>query len=326
MVRLLAYTPAWKWWRTAQWTALAATVLLIVALIVQPAMGLFILWNVLIPLVPASLLLNPLIWRNVCPLATLNLITNSSKMQRRLTARWIPLATVAGIFLLVALVPARRFLFNQNGIALALTVIAVGGIAVAAGALAQVKAGFCNALCPVLPVERLYGQHPIIDVGNARCSPCTACTAGGCVDVNPAKSVSAGLGRSMTTDAWLKKPLGIFVAAFPGFVIGYYTTPDGPLASAAFVYGWILLWSLASYVVTLALVELFLLEAAQITTLLAAAAAGLYYWFASRAIPTAFGLPAAAITTMRIVTLSFIALWLWRGLGAIASQSRRVAR
>ena len=31
------------------------------------------------------------------------------------------------------------------------------------------KAGFCNALCPILPVERLYGQAPLVAAGNPRC-------------------------------------------------------------------------------------------------------------------------------------------------------------
>ena len=49
--------------------------------------------------------------------------------------------------------------------------VAVGALVL--GLLYDAKAGFCNAMCPVLPVERLYCQSPLIDVPNPRCVPCT---------------------------------------------------------------------------------------------------------------------------------------------------------
>ena len=55
------------------------------------------------------------------------------------------------------LVPARRFLCNEHGIALAVVVISVAVAALAFGAVFDFKAGFCNAICPGLPVEKLYG-------------------------------------------------------------------------------------------------------------------------------------------------------------------------
>ncbi|MEE8267601.1 MAG: hypothetical protein V3R97_01680, partial [Gemmatimonadales bacterium] len=56
-------------WKTAQAVGVAATAVLVAALFVKPDLALFVMWNVLIPLVPISLMVSPLIWRNVCPLA-----------------------------------------------------------------------------------------------------------------------------------------------------------------------------------------------------------------------------------------------------------------
>ena len=46
-------------WKTAQAIGALATAVLLVGLVAQPEVGLFILWNVLIPPVPISLLLSP---------------------------------------------------------------------------------------------------------------------------------------------------------------------------------------------------------------------------------------------------------------------------
>ena len=60
-------------WGAARLMALAATVILITALVVRPEVAQRVLWNVLIPLLPASFLITPALWRGICPLATLNM-------------------------------------------------------------------------------------------------------------------------------------------------------------------------------------------------------------------------------------------------------------
>ena len=125
----LARSPSAGLWQVAQWAALVATLMLIVGLLTVPERSIAVLWYLLIPLVPASLLVSPALWRNVCPLATLNLLTNRSGGSRVLTTALLPAATTAGIVLLVVLVPARRVVFNVNGAALAATIsaVALGG-------------------------------------------------------------------------------------------------------------------------------------------------------------------------------------------------------
>lgn len=301
-------------WAVAQVAGVAATVLLLAGLVLRPEPSLAVLWNVLIPLVPASLLVSPAIWRNVCPLATLNVLGNRQAGRRTLTRSMLAPAGLVGIVLLAVLVPARRVVFNTDGVALAATVAAVAVAGLVLGMFFELKAGFCNSICPVLPVERLYGQHPLWRVGNPRCAPCSACTSAGCIDIAPSRSIPQTLGNGRATRAWLRRGYGVFAASFPGFVAGYFLTQDGPAGSAGGVYLTVGAWSLGSYLATTLAVYVLDLSAPIATALLAAIAAGLYYWFASATVVAELGMPGAATVIIRVVALGLVLAWSWRAL------------
>jgi hypothetical protein len=296
--------------------------ILLAVLVARPDLGLTILWNVLIPLVPASLLIAPMLWRNVCPLATLNMAPSRIGRGRHISNGAVLRAGSVGIVLLWVLVPARRFLFNTDGPILAATVAAVAVLALAGGYLFDAKAGFCNSICPVLPVERLYGQSPLVDLTNPRCVPCTNCTSRGCIDLSPSHAVPMTLGASRDSARWLLNPYGVFAASFPGFVFGYFTIADGPLSTAGTVYAHIGVRALVSYAAVAALTILFRLGAAQTMIVLGGLAAGLYYWFASPAIVTALELPDVVAHVMRLVTLALVAGW---GARALVGGSRQAS-
>jgi hypothetical protein len=299
-------------WRTAAAVALGATALLLVALVRWPEIALTILWDMVIPLVPASLLVSPSLWRNVCPLATLNTVTNGVRTRRLLHARTSAGAGAVGIALLLLLVPARRFLFNVDGPALAVTIAAVGALALTLGAFFDLKAGFCNALCPVLPVERLYGQRPLLALSNWRCRPCTLCTQVGCLDLAPTKSMAQILGPSRRSRAWLFTPYGAFAAAFPGFIVGYYTTADGALVTALAVYTHVALWMVASYALVWVVAGATKLSAARLVPGLAATAAGVYYWYAAPIMAEALSVATVGTLSIRVAALALVAVWLTR--------------
>jgi hypothetical protein len=280
-------------------------------LVVVPEPSLELLWNVVIPLVPASLLVAPALWRNVCPLATLNLLANR-RAGRRLGPPTTSHLWAIGILLLLILVPARRFLFNTNGPALATTVIAVALGALLLGWVFSIKAGFCNTICPVLPVERLYGQAPLLSVGNPRCPSCSLCTPVACLDLTPTRSISQVLGPRHRSRWWFLSGYGIFAAAFPGFVIGYNTVADGPLGTAFPVYGHIGTWMAASFAVAVVAIVAFRLSAARTMIGLAGVAAGIYYWYGSRTIAEALGLGQTGATLLRTMFLGLVAVWVGR--------------
>ena len=297
---------AQRFWTWAQWIGLAATATLLAGLVLRPEATLTVLWDLVIPVLPATFLVAPALWRNVCPLATLNMLSNGLASRRRLVTGVAPWASVVGIALLVVLVPARHFLFNTNGPALAVIIVAVALVAFALGAFFDAKAGFCNAICPVLPVERLYGQRPLLDVDNARCSPCTTCAARGCLDLSATKSVAQTLGPARRTSAWLATPFGAFAAAFPGFVVGYFTVTDGPISQAGAIYGNVVAWMAASWIATALVVTVFRVGFQRALLALGGGSLGLYYWFAAPVIVGATGGGDAAVTTIRALAAILI--------------------
>ncbi len=299
-------------WQSAQFVGVIVTVILIVGFIVLPEVALPTLWNVLIPILPASFLVAPSLWRSVCPLATLNLLPNRWMGRRALPRRAIRAVNTVGIVLLVVLVPARRFLFNENGIALATVVIAVAATALLLGMIFDAKAGFCNAICPVLPVEKLYGQHPFVHVGNPHCELCLLCTPKGCLDVAPTKAAMQALGPARNSAAWLTTAFGVFAAVFPGFIVGYFTTTDGPLSAAPSVYLNVALWAIGSYLLVFALVWLLRLRAELVLPVLAAVSVGLYYWFAAPAVAATLGIAPAGTVLIQSAAFVLVVAWLWR--------------
>jgi len=307
---VIAPTPtAARLWIAAQWAGVVLTLALLAGLVVRPELSLNILWNILIPLVPASLLVAPTLWRNVCPLATLNLVSNRAGSVGKLGNGWLPRAGLIGMLLLAVLVPARRFVFNADGTILAVTIAAVAVLALGSGLLFDAKAGFCNSICPVLPVERLYGQSPLVRLSNPRCTPCTMCTSKGCIDLAPHHSIALTLGEARGSSRWLLQGYGAFAAAFPGFIIGYGTLANGPLSAAGGVYLHIAMWCLGSYLVVAALAMVLRLSSAVAMVVLAAAAAGLYYWYAATAISAAFDLPFEGMLAIRVVAFALVSVW-----------------
>ncbi len=313
-------------WRTAQVLGVVVTVVLIIGLFLQPDLALGVLWNVLIPLLPLTFLITPALWRGMCPLATLNTLPNGLLGERVLPARVLPSVGLVGVVLLFVLVPARRFLFNEHGAALAIVILGVAVIALVLGALFGLKAGFCNAICPVLPVEKLYGQHPFVTLSNPHCTSCVLCTPKGCLDLVPTKAAIQAIGRSHRSPAWLITPYGIFAAAFPGFVLGYFMVTDSSVSMAPWIYLTVLLWAGSSYLLVAFIVWIQKARARRVLPFLAAAAVGFYYWFVAPSVASTLGFSEVGILLLRTMTLALVGVWLWRAMRRVFYPSQGAAR
>lgn len=313
---LVAVSPLWS---IARWLGVALLVVMLAAATQWPTATLNLLWNNVIPLLPAVFLLNPMIWRNVCPLATLNEITGNRNQRSAFPTTILLGFWSGGIVLLLVLVPARRFIFNEHAVPFAATVLAVGAIAIGLGSLVSRRGGFCNALCPVLPVEKLYGQSPLIAVGSARCPNCNHCTISGCIDLAGKRSArqSVRAGRGL---AWMLNPFGLFVAAFPGFVVGYYLTSNTTLSNASSVYLTVGAWSMGSLLAVAAVVGGFRLDSMRVLPVLGGVTFGLYYWFGAPGLATAYHLPGVGATIIRVAMLGLVAVWL---IGALRVRPAR---
>ena len=289
------------------------TLALIASLIVQPSLTLHILWDMVIPLLPAVFLVNPMLWRNMCPLATLNSFTGVRAGTRVLGARTTRAAWALGIILLIAMVPARRFLFNTNGPALAITIVGVALVAVLAGLIVSRRGGFCNALCPVLPVEKLYGQLPLLEVGNPRCADCSLCTTSGCIDLASTKTVVQTIGPARRGVGWLRTSFGAFAAAFPGFIIGYFAVTNGDLSTAPLVYADVLGCAAASYIIVACITVVGNVSAKVMVPVLGGLAFLFYYWFAAPGLGKAYGVPDVGPVVIRAAAVSLLTIWAWQG-------------
>ncbi len=313
--QLLVRSPrAARLWALARWSAFGAVPLLLFWLLVRPEPALLVLWYVVIPILPASFLITTALWRGICPLATLNELGNRLGRQRAPSPRLLLALSVGGLVLFHLMVPARHFGFNQNGPLLAGTVAAVGGLALLLGALFPVRSAFCNALCPVLPVELLYGQAPLLKIDRGRCASCTVCTPRGCLDLAEQKALPQLLGPARRSTRWLLTPYGAFFAGLPGFIIGYNRVSDGPLAQAAQVYATTLGWSLASALAIAVLVLVLQLQARLALPIIAALAGGLYYWYAGPSIARELATAAGVGTGIRVLGIGVVGAWLVRTL------------
>ena len=317
-------------WHWAQVLALAAGMFIWGALIFKPSLGLHLLWNVLIPVAPALFVVAPGVWRNLCPLGTLSLAPAhlGLSQDKPLSRAWRGRLYLGAVLLLLVVVPLRRAFLDTNGPVLAAVLCAVGLLAIGLGFVFNWKSGWCSSLCPVYPVELLYGSRPLVSVDNAHCPRCTQCVAPcseSAVARTPASAVTTTLGRRVGI---------VLTGSFPGFIFGWFQLPT--------YRGWEGLHHLpttyaipfSTAVLTLALYLLLRSTWPKherlIARVFAAAAVTTYYWFR---LPPVFGigdptaamivdlsprLPSFAATVLRIFELVALS-WLILG----RTQTRR---
>lgn len=227
---------SWPTWASRQvWDVIRVVSVLVslgvvVALVFLPELMLDVVWGMVVPLVPITLLIIPGLWRNVCPLAAL------SQLPRRLDrrARWAAPSSVmlpAGMVLLLALVTARKVWFDHSGPATAGLIVTAVIVALLSGLIFRGKSGWCTGLCPLLPVERLYGQAPWIRLGDTNCSNCVSCTRH-CPDRAPGVAALTELVSGTTGGERRARLRRRFAAVFPGFVAGYFLVPSVPVVTA----------------------------------------------------------------------------------------------
>jgi ferredoxin len=311
-------------WGKVQALVWAVGALILVTLVVAPRIGLHAVWNVLIPLAPALFAIAPGLWRNICPLGTTSQLPRhfGVSLARPLPERWQRAFQTIALALLLLVVPLRHVSFNQDASATLTALVVLGGLALTAGFLFEGKSGWCAGLCPVHPVEKLYGQEPAFSVSNAHCDECARCTAI-CPDSTRAiHPLEVGKG------AWQRASGALLVGGFPGYVWGWFQVRDhGPGAGWEHLAGAYLL-PFAAMAVSLAAYVLLVRSCARetrpsIDRAFAAAAISTYYWFR---LPALIGygrfpgdgmlvdltdrLPASAILPIQLGAVSFWAMWL----------------
>jgi nitrite reductase (NADH) large subunit len=302
-------------WRGVQIVSVICFLALCTTLLIAPASGLFAFWNLIVPVLPALFLLAPGLWRNICPLAASN---QASRLLRITSGRRAPAWLTTHGYLIsavafVAIVTSRKVLFNSAATALAALLLSVIGLAFTGGLLFKGKSGWCSSICPLLPVQRLYGQTPFVLVPNSHCRPCVGCTKN-CYDFNPPVAYQADL---RDDDPGWSGPRKLFAGAFPGLVLGYFSIPAPPAITVQQLYlrfGLFLLASAGSFFVLDAVLRG---RSAMLAAAYGAGALILFYYYQAvpitRSIERMTGADVhLAVWPLRAGVLVLGLIWLWR--------------
>lgn len=311
-------------WRLAQGLLFVIGLGIFAGLLFFPEIGRHALWNALIPAAPALFVLAPGLWRNVCPLATAAMLPHHLKLsrKRRLSIKWQGRLELAGVLLLFLIVPARRVLLDHDTFATAILLAALGAAALAGGFMFDSKSAWCSGLCPVLPVEKLYGQRPLASPLNAHCGQCRNC-------VNPCPDSTAGVSFATESQSAARRTAATLMAGgLPGFIWGWYHVPY--YKSGAGLNEWLIAYGLpwGALLASLGLLQLIrvLLGKKQDSSLLgvcAASAVSCYYWYRlpsligfgaspadGRLVDLTWAVPAWSLMPVQIAATVFFVWWL----------------
>jgi nitrite reductase (NADH) large subunit len=278
-------------WTVLRWFGVACALGIVAASILVPPLGLLIFWGVFVPLLPLVFLVAPALWRNVCPMASLNQIPRTLGFTRGLTLplwvqQYAPLIS-GGLF--VAIVPFRKVLLERSGLALAVFLLSVLALAFLGGVIFKGKSGWCSQFCPMLQVERFYGQSPLLVVRNSHCRPCVGCTKN-CYDFNPTAAHLADLYDGNPRLAANRK---VFAGAMPWLILAFFTQPeltDLTATSVLLLYGRILLFVAAGIGVFMAVEAVTGLSSYKLVLVHVVVALNLFYWFVAPRAMQQFGL------------------------------------
>jgi hypothetical protein len=288
-------------WRAVQAAVWLVGAFILFCLLFFPKLGILIFWNILIPIAPFLFVMATGVWRNVCPLATTNLLPRHMGLSKRkkLTASQLGKLNLIAVLALFVIVPLRHAVFNTNGPATAYIIIGMAALGVALGFVYEWKSVWCSGLCPVHPVEKMYGGNVLMPMPNVHCEACMNCVVP-CPDSTP--NIEPTAARKNKYQEWA----GILiVGGLPGFVWGWFHVPDEntlqSLAAffAVYTYPIIgLLITLAIYLVLYKRKSVFMEK--KLTGIFAATAVSCYYWYR---IPSLLGFGKFA-TDGRLVDLS----------------------
>lgn len=193
------------------------------ALVFSPKLGVMAFWNVLIPIAPLLFVLAVGVWRNICPLAMVAMLPHRFGFSKRLRIplKWQDRLNLVNICLLFLIVPARHLSLNFDGLATAVVLFVLASLALIGGVFFDAKSLWCSGLCPIHPVEKLYGRKVAFTPPNAHCGSCHNCVVP-CPDSLPLiEDESSKRQRRLQNLA-----TNLLTGCLPGFIWGWFHVPD----------------------------------------------------------------------------------------------------
>lgn len=297
-------------WHAARVLTLAATLAVAAALFLRPEIGLKLFWGVVIPSLPILLVFAPGLWRQVCPMAFLNQIPRMTGIS---AARQLPEALQAYAFLVavagfVGMVALRKPLLNHSGLAVGVGIVAVLVLAFLGGLFFKGRSGWCGTFCPLGPIQRTYGQAPLVVVRNGFCATCVGCQKN-CYDFNPRAALFSDIYDEDQRYAGQRR---LFMGLLPGLILGYFA--QGPAQPGALWWqAFVMLAACSASAGLYGLAVSFLPVAPhRLAALFGGAAIAVFYWFAG---PLLLG----AVADLAGVPLPGLAVEAARGVGIVGA-------
>jgi nitrite reductase (NADH) large subunit len=273
-------------WHAVQVVSVLAYVVLVIGLFIRPAGALFAFFKIIVPLLPILFFVAPGLWRNLCPLAAANQAPRVFSFSRALTPpAWLRrYGFIIALVLFFGIAGARIALFDTDGQATGILLAVTIANAFLAGLVFKGKSGWCSSICPLLPLQRTYGQTPFAVVPNSHCQPCVGCTKN-CYDFKPQVAYQADLHDS---DSRWVSPRRLFAAALPGFVLGFFTLVSRTDLTTAQTYERLTLYFFASIASFYLLDALLPVTSSMLTAVYPAVAINIFYWYASVVLASSF--------------------------------------
>jgi hypothetical protein len=211
-----AAPPPDAWWVTpVRRAALVVFLSLIVFSIVDRSNAGRAVWTVAIASLPLIFVLAGYHrWRRICPLGLLaQLPVRFGLGGRRRAGGWMQRnAYYVSFAVFLFSLWLRLVATNGDGYAIAAFLLTISAAAIAVDAVFTGKT-WCNYVCPVLFVEKLYTEpRGLRDTPNSQCGTCTACRPT-CPDINEE--------NSFWKEILLPAKRAVYFA-FPGVVLGFY--------------------------------------------------------------------------------------------------------
>jgi nitrite reductase (NADH) large subunit len=302
-------------WHGIRIASVLAYLALCVGLWIRPAGGQFWFFKVIVPLLPILFFTAPGLWRNICPLAAANQTPRVRGFTKALTPPdWLRrYGALISIFLFFGITSTRIAFFNASApglsILLSLTILN----AFVAGWMFKGKSGWCSSICPLLPLQRAYGQTPFAMVPNSHCQPCVGCTKN-CYDFRPSVAYQADM---HDPDPQWSAPRKLFVSALPGFVLGFFLLVNHPGIALPEVYLRLAAFFLGSVGLFYAVQALTGLDTTITVAVWAATAISIFYWYSGVTLASSFttitGIQAAWLAwPIRVIVWALSLLWIAR--------------
>ena len=251
------------------------------------------LWGVCVPSLPLVWLATPGLWRNLCPLATINQIPRALSF----SLQWkLPHFLMRSVFafsglVFMLLVSLRPILLEPNHQALLVMLSAFAFLAFLGGVLFKGKSGWCGTICPLAAVQKVYGQAPLSVVPNSFCKTCVACQKN-CYDFNPRPSLLEDLNDPNHRYAWHRH---VFLGMLPGLIYGFFSYRGLVEESTATYFRMLISSVLLSGGLYFFLSSYAPISGYRLALCSLCASLGIFYWFA---IPNLF-LSLSALSSLR---------------------------